>query len=65
MLRNWPVSQVVLRPRVLLGVYQELVSQGNWNWVSDVPSPNLLQGVPQGGGAVEHGCMGDAVFGSF
>ena len=62
MLRDWSVPQVVLRTRVLLGVYQELVSQRHWNGVSHVSSTNLLQGVSQGGGAVERGCMGDAVF---
>jgi hypothetical protein len=62
MLRDWSVPQVVLRTRVLLGVYKELVSQGYRNRVSHVPTPNLLQGVSQGGGAVERGCMGDAVF---
>ena len=64
-LRDWPVPQVVLRPRVLLGVYKELVYERNWDGVSDVPSSNLLQGVPHAGGAVEHGCVGDAVFGGF
>ena len=65
MLRDWSVPQVVLRPRFLLGVHKELVSQRHWHWVSHVPAANLLQGVSQGGGSVEHGCMGDAVFGSF
>jgi len=65
MLRDWSVPQVVLRTRVLLGVYQELVPQRHWHRVSHVPPANLLQGVSQGGGAVEQGCMGDAVFGSF
>ena len=64
-LRDWSVPQVVLWSRVLLGVYQELVSQRHWNRVSHVPSANLLQGVSHGGGSVEDGCMGDAVFGSF
>jgi len=61
MLRNWPVSQVVLWTRVLLGVYQELVPQRHRHRVSHVSSTNLLQGVSQGGGTVEHGCVGDAV----
>jgi len=65
MLRDWPVPQVVLRPRFLLGVYKELVSQRHWNRVSYVPAANLLQGVSQIGGSMEHGCVGDAVFGSF
>jgi hypothetical protein len=62
MLRDWSVPQVVLRTRVLLGVYKELVSERHWDRVSHVPATNLLQGVSQGGGAVEDGCMGDAVF---
>ena len=62
MLRDWSVPEVVLRTRVLLGVYKELVSQGYRNRVSHVSPSNVLQGVPQGGGAVEDGCMGDAVF---
>ena len=65
MLRDWPVPQVVLRPRFLLGVYKELVPQRHWHRVSYVPSTNLLQGVSQSGGAVEYRSMGDAVFGSF
>ena len=65
MLRDWSVPQVVLWSRVLLGVYQELVSERYRNRVSHVPSTNLLQGVSHGGGSVEDGCMGDAVFGSF
>ena len=65
MLRDWSVPQVVLRTRVLLGVYQELVFERHWHRMSHVPSANLLQGVSHGGGSVEDGCMGDAVFGSF
>ena len=62
MLREWSVPQVVLRTRVLLGVYKELVSQRHWHGVSHVSPTNLLQRVPQGGGTVERGCVGDAVF---
>jgi hypothetical protein len=53
MLRDWSVPQIVLRTRILLGVYQELVSERHWHGVSHVPATNLLQGVPQSGGAVE------------
>ena len=62
MLRDWTVPQVVLRTRVLLGMYKELVSQGNWHWVSHVSATNILQRVSQAGGTVERGCMRDAVF---
>lgn len=62
MLRDWTVSPTVLWSRVLFGVYKELVSQGNRNRVSDVPSTNLFQGVQDGTGSMGRRCVAHKMF---
>ena len=61
LLRVWLFLQADLRSLVLPWVHQDMVPEGDWDGVPDVPGPNSLQGISKSSGLVGRGGLRDSL----